>query len=110
MPHTLYLIAAVAVSAAVTWGLRALPFTALAPLRASAAVGYLSARMPLGVMVILLAYTVRSLPVARPAEALPGILALAATAGLHLWRRNAVISILGGTAVHVALSAALLAR
>jgi branched-subunit amino acid transport protein AzlD len=24
-------------------------------------------------------------------------------AGLHLWRRNAMLSILGGTAVHVAL-------
>jgi branched-subunit amino acid transport protein AzlD len=107
MPHAPYLIAAVAVSAAVTWGLRALSFTALAPLRASAAVGYLSARMPLGVMVFLLAYTLRGLPLADPVRALPGILALAATAGLHLWRRNAVLSILGGTAVHVALAATL---
>jgi branched-subunit amino acid transport protein AzlD len=103
MPHAPYLIAAVAVSAAVTWGLRALPFTALAPLRASAAVGYLSARMPLGVMVILLAYTLRGLPLTAPARALPDILAVAATVGLHLWRRNAVLSILGGTAVHIAL-------
>jgi len=110
MPHAPYLLAAVAVSAAVTWGLRALPFTALARLRASAAVGYLSARMPLGVMVILLAYTLRSLPVADPAQALPGILALAATVGLHLWRRNAMLSILGGTAVHVALATALAAH
>ena len=106
MQHTSYLLAAVAVSAAVTWGLRALPFTALARLRASAAVGHLSARMPLGVMVILLAYTLRDLPLAGPTQALPDILALAATLGLHLWRRNAVLSILGGTAVHVALAAA----
>ena len=107
MPHTPYLLAAVAVSAAVTWGLRALPFTALAPLRASAAVGYLSARMPLGVMVILLAYTMRNLSLANPGRALPDILALAATVALHLWRRNAVLSILGGTATHVALTTAL---
>jgi hypothetical protein len=60
-PDTPYLLAAVAVAAAVTWSLRALPFRVLAPMRASAAVGYLSARMPLGVMVILLA----SLPAAR---------------------------------------------
>ena len=39
--------------------------------------------------------------------ALPDILALAATVGLHLWRRNAVLSILGGTAIHVALTTAL---
>jgi ABC-2 type transport system ATP-binding protein len=61
VPLTPYLLAAVAVSAAVTWGLRALPFTALAPLRASAAVGYLSARMPLGVMVILSSHLVTDL-------------------------------------------------
>ena len=107
MPPTPYLFTAVAVSAAVTWGLRALPFTALGRLRASAAVGHLSARMPLGVMVILLGYTLRNLPLADPGRALPDIVALAATVGLHLWRRNAVLSILGGTAVHVALAAAL---
>ena len=107
MPPTPYLLAAVAVSAAVTWALRALPFTVLAPLRASAAVGYLSARMPLGVMVILLAYTLRNLSPADPGQALPDALALAATVGLHLWRRNAVLSILGGTAVHVVLATAL---
>jgi branched-subunit amino acid transport protein AzlD len=107
MPHTPYLLTAVAVSAAVTWGLRALPFTALAPLRASAAVGYLGARMPLGVMVILLAYTLRRVPLADPVQALPDILALAATVGLHLWRRNAVLSILGGTGICVILATAL---
>jgi len=107
MPHTPYLLAAVAVSAAVTWGVRALPFTALARLRASATVGYLGARMPLGVMVILLAYSLRRLPLADPAQALPDIVAVAVTVGLHLWRRNAVLSILGGTAIHVALATAL---
>jgi len=104
MPDIPYLVAAVAVPAAVTWGLRALPFTALAPLRASAAVSYLADRMPLGVMVILVAYTLRNLPLVHPAPALPDILALAAPAGLHLWRHNAVLSILGGTTLHVALA------
>jgi branched-subunit amino acid transport protein AzlD len=61
-------------------------------------------------MVILLAYTLRSLPLTAPVQALPDILALAATVGLHLWRRNAVLSILGGTAVHVALATALAAH
>ena len=107
MPHTPYLLAAVAVSAAVTWALRALPFTVLAPLRASAAVGYLGARMPLGIMVILLAYTLRTLPLTDPGQALPDVLALTATVGLQLWRHNAVLSILGGTAIYVALATAL---
>lgn len=62
MPDTPYLLAAIGVSAAVTWGLRALPFAALAPLRASAVLHHLSERMPVGVMVILTVYALRDLP------------------------------------------------
>ncbi|MFE0459651.1 branched-chain amino acid transporter permease [Kitasatospora sp. NPDC058965] len=104
MPDARYLFAAVAVSAAVTWALRALPFTALAPLRASRTVQYLGARMPAGVMVILLVYCLRDLPLGSPAHAAAPLIALAVTVGLHLWRRNALLSILTGTAVNVALA------
>jgi branched-subunit amino acid transport protein AzlD len=38
------------------------------------------------------------------------LLALAVTIGLHLWRRNALVSILAGTTVHVVLASTLLAR
>jgi len=103
-----YLLAAVAVSAAVTWGLRSLPFTALAPLRASRTVQYLSTRMPAGVMVILLVYCLRNLPLTSP-RALAPLAGLAVTTGLHLWRRSALLSILGGTVVCVLLSSTLLA-
>ncbi|MER5863204.1 AzlD domain-containing protein [Kitasatospora sp. NPDC002040] len=105
MPDTRYLLAAVAVSTAVTWALRALPFAVLAPLRASSTVRYLSTRMPAGVMVILLVYCLRDLPLTQPRAVAP-LAALAVTVGLHLWRRNALLSILGGTAVHVALASA----
>jgi 4-azaleucine resistance transporter AzlC len=67
-------------------------------------------QMLLAVMVILLAYTLRTLPLADPTRALPGIAALAATLGLHLWRRNAVLSILGGTAINVVLVSTLFHR
>lgn len=98
-----YAIAAVLVAAAVTWALRALPFAALAPLRASGTVRYLSARMPVGVMIILVVYCLRDLPVAEARAAAP-LSALAVTVGLHLWRRNALLSIVGGTAVHTVLA------
>jgi branched-subunit amino acid transport protein AzlD len=110
MPDPAYLITAVAVAAAVTYGLRALPFAVLAPLRSSTVVRYLSERMPAGIMVILLVYTLRGLSPTAPAAALGVAAALAVTVGLHLWRRNAVLSILGGTAVHVLLASFLLAR
>ncbi len=62
MPDTGYIAVLVAVSAAVTWALRALPFAVLAPMRHSAVVRYLSLHMPLGVMVMLALYTVRDIP------------------------------------------------
>ncbi|MEB8336014.1 branched-chain amino acid transporter permease [Streptomyces endophyticus] len=102
MPDATYTVAAVLVTAAVTWALRALPFAALAPLRESGTVQYLSQRMPAGVMVILVVYCLRDLPVTEVGAVAP-LAALAVTVGLHLWRRNALLSILGGTFVHVLL-------
>lgn len=99
--NTAYVAAAVAICTVVTWALRALPFAALAPLRASDTLRYLSVHMPVGVMVILTVYTVRDVSLTDTA---PVGIALAATLGLHLWRRNAVLSVLGGTAIHVALA------
>ncbi|NKY51947.1 branched-chain amino acid transporter permease [Nocardia vermiculata] len=101
MPDTGYLIAAVAVCAAITWSLRALPFALLAPLRTSATVAYLSRHMPVGVMVVLAAYTLRD---STPAQWTVTGPALAVTVAVHLWRRNAVLSILTGTALHVVLT------
>jgi branched-subunit amino acid transport protein AzlD len=101
VPDTPYLIAAVAVSAAVTWGLRALPFAALARLRDSAAVTYLSVVMPAGVMIILAAYCLRELPHADRTRVIATLLGVAVTATLHLWRRSALLSIVGGTTAYV---------
>ncbi|MCX0270405.1 AzlD domain-containing protein [Nocardia zapadnayensis] len=101
MPDTGYLIAAVAVCTVITWSQRALPFAALAPLRSSATVGYLSRHMPVGVMVILAAYTLRDITPAQLSVTGP---AFVVTLALHLWRRNAVLSVLTGTALHVALT------
>ncbi|MFJ4537931.1 branched-chain amino acid transporter permease [Streptomyces tibetensis] len=109
MPDTRYAVAAVLVSAAVTWALRALPFAALTPLRTSATVQYLSTRMPAGVMLILLAYCLRDLPLTHVGALAPSA-ALGTTVGLHLWRRNALLSILGGTAVHVVLTSTVFSR
>ena len=102
MPDNLYLFSAIAVSTAVTFGLRALPFAFIAKLRSNGFINYLALRMPLGIMVVLVAATlpagIMDLAVAWPVAA-----ALAATVGLHLLKSNAVLSVLGGTAVYVAI-------
>jgi len=109
MPSAGYLLAAVAVAAGVTWALRALPFAALAPLREAPVVHYLSVHMPMGVMVVLVVYSLHDAEVTRAPYGAPLGLALAVTVGLHLWKRSAVLSILAGTAVHVVLASTVFA-
>lgn len=101
MADNSHIVAMVLVSAAITWALRALPFAVLAPMRRSAVVRYLSLHMPLGVMVILAFYTARNVPTAGAIPGWSAVAALVVTVGLHLWRRNALLSIVGGTLTNV---------
>ncbi len=101
-----HIAALVAVSAAVTWALRALPFAVLAPMRHSVVIRYLSVHMPLGVMVILAMYTLRDVPEAAVRQQVWTAIAVAVTAGLHLWRGHALVSILAGTVIYVTLTTA----
>ena len=103
MPDTPYLVAASLTMFAVTFALRALPFAILRPLRDSALVAYLGRHMPAGIMVILAVYTLRGLSLGEAPHGAPEAIALAVTVGLHLLKRNAVASIIGGTAVCVLL-------
>ncbi|MCU1372651.1 MAG: Branched-chain amino acid transport protein (AzlD) [Ilumatobacteraceae bacterium] len=96
--------AVVAVAAAITWGLRALPFAALAPLRQNALLAQLRLTMPLGIMVILTIYTMSGVDATGTNLVTYGA-GIVVTAALQLWKRHVSVSILVGTAVHMALTA-----
>ncbi|GAA0700012.1 AzlD domain-containing protein [Kitasatospora atroaurantiaca] len=107
MPEPTYIITAVLVCSAVTWALRAAPFAFLAPIRHSALLPYLNESMPVGVLTILVFYTLRHTPVDIAPQTGAAVAALVTTAALHVWRKNAVLSVVGGTAVHVAVASTL---
>jgi branched-subunit amino acid transport protein AzlD len=107
MPDTRYLLGLVLVSAAITWGLRAVPFAVLAPMRRSPLIGRLAAQLPLGVMIILALSTMRGVPVHDGGRALGFLIAVAVTIALQLWRRSFLLSIVAGTATYVLISTAL---
>ena len=96
-----HIAAMVVLSAAITWALRALPFAVLAPMRRSLVVRYLSLHMPVGIMIMLAVYTLRGAPQLEAVAIWATLAALTVTVGLHVWRRNAVLSIMGGTLVNV---------
>lgn len=99
-----YLLAAVGVAAGITWALRALPFALLAPLQESRLLPYIGDRLAVGVMIILVIYTLQDLDLMAASISVPAVIALAVTAGLHLWRENMVLSLLAGTLTHVLLA------
>jgi len=104
MPETSYLLAVLGITFAITFGLRALPFAALNPLRNSGLVRKLSLWMPVGILGILAASTLRTTVPAASGALLPAVVAVAVTIAVHLLgRRRTLLSVGLGTLVFVAL-------
>ena len=59
--------------------------------------------LPPAMMGLLLVYSLRNVSFASAGQWLPECIAIAVTAGLHLWRRNSLLSIAGGTITYMLL-------
>lgn len=86
----------------VTLLLRELPFSFIKALKGSQFIGLLGMTMPVGVMTVLVVYTVYGQKEA-PGGILVALIGVAITAGLHWWRKSSAFSIFGGTAAYVLL-------
>ena len=88
--------------AVITVLLRALPFAFVKSLKGSQFIGLLGMTMPVGVMTVLVVYTVAGQR-DQPGGLVAALLGVAITLGLHLWRHNSGLSIIGGTVAYMAL-------
>ena len=86
--------AVIATISAVTVLLRVVPFLALERLSENGYLRYLGARMPTGIMVLLVVYTMKDLDLTKYPYGLPNILALVLSAGLY-WRTHNSLSSIG---------------
>lgn len=100
MTHDLAIVAVVAL---VTLATRALPFALFAHGRPPRVVVYLGRVLPPAVMAILVVYCLKGVSFGALSGFAPALLAVAATAGLHIWKRSTLVSIAGGTAVYMLL-------
>lgn len=96
MDARLYLILAIAVMTAATFATRALPFLLLRERRHPLLL-YLGRYLPPAVMTLLVIYSVKDADWSSAPHGLPQLLAIALTAAMHLWRRNALLSIAAAT-------------
>lgn len=98
-----HILASIAVISAVTIALRAAPFLVLNRFTDTPVLRLLGTVMPPGVMAVLVVYSVSSVDFSQASHAAPVVLGIGATAAIHHWRRNPLLSILAGTATYVLL-------
>ena len=103
MPETLYPIAAIAVVALVTWGLRAAPFALFGSRPLPEMMRYLGKVLPPAIMTVLVIYCLRNVSFAQFPFGLPAIVACALVALLQIVKKNMYLSIIAGTVCYMAL-------
>lgn len=93
----------VAVIALVTVVLRFMPFWVFGNRKTPAFITYLGRVLPYAIMGMLVIYCLRGISFLSSPFGIPELLACAVVVLLHLWRRNTLVSIVGGTAVYMLL-------
>lgn len=98
-------IASIAVMAAVTFLTRAMPFLLFDRGKKSPPkfVLYLGRVLPPAIIAMLIVYCLRGTSFLHAADWAPSLIASAAVVVLQLWRKNSMISILGGTILYMIL-------
>ena len=82
---------------------RGLPFLVFRKGEIPSLIRYLGKVLPLAIMATLVVYCLRGTTFDSVANFIPQIVAVVVTMILHLWKRNTLISVFGGTAVYMCL-------
>ncbi|MGN0308398.1 MAG: branched-chain amino acid transporter permease [Lachnospiraceae bacterium] len=94
----------IAVISSITILLRFLPFWIFGGDKdTTGTITYLGKVLPYAIMGMLVIYCLRDISFLQAPYGLPRLLAVAFVAGLHGWKRNTLMSILGGTVFYMFL-------
>ena len=70
---------------------------------------YLGRVLPPAVIGMLVIYCLKNVSLIAAPHGIPELLAITAVVGLHLWKKNTLLSIFGGTAIYMILVQAIFA-
>ena len=94
----------VAVAAAVTIALRFLPFVIFGENRRTPElIIHLGRVLPFAIMGMLVVYCLKDVNLLSKPFGIPELIGCAAVAGLHVWKRNTLLSIISGTVCYMLL-------
>lgn len=91
------------VMAVVTAALRFLPFIVFGRKKTPAFIEYLGKVLPYAIMGMLVVYCLKDTRLTAAGSWIPAVCGVAATVGMHVWKRNSIFSILAGTIVYMIL-------
>ena len=104
MPDFKHSVLIVAVTAAVTILLRFIPFLVFGGKRKTPEIiTYLGKVLPYAIMGMLVVFCLKNITPIQYPHGLPELISCAVVAGLHIWKRNTLLSIIGGTACYMIL-------
>lgn len=99
--HSMILIAVVA---AVTMLLRFIPFAVFGRSQKTPEyITYISSVLPYAIMGMLVVYCLKDVSITEAPYGLPELIAGAIVVGMHLWKRNTLVSIVAGTVGYMLL-------
>ena len=102
--NNVHALVTIAIAAAVTAALRFLPFLIFGENRKTPAIiAYLGRVLPFAIMGMLVVYCLKDVSLTAMPFGIPEAIGCAAVAGLHIWKRNTLLSIGGGTVVYMLL-------
>ena len=97
-------IITIALCVAGTMLTRFLPFLVFSPKKPTPRfVQYLGKALPCAIFGMLVVYCLKNVDVLSGSHGMPELIAIAVTVGLHLWRRQMLLSIAGGTLCYMLL-------
>ena len=97
------LLITVLVAAAMTICTRAVSFLVFRGGKAPAFITWMGTQLPRAVMAMLLVYCLKDIDLAAHPFGIPALAGVAVTAALHVWKKQMMLSICGGTAVYMLL-------
>ena len=93
----------IAVMALVTMAIRFIPFILFNGKETPEYINYLGKYLPYSVMAMLVVYCLKDVSVTSKPYGIPELIGVLVVAGLHIWKRNTLLSIVTGTVIYMVL-------
>ena len=103
MTDTLQMLVTIAVIALATFATRVLPFMCFGSREPPAMLSVIENNLPPMILLLLVIYCLKDVQWLETPYGIPELFTIGIVAGLHFWKRNAMLSIFAGTALYMTL-------